>query len=102
MEVASARLTSSIRDGMGIDDFDPLAGAIRLAEAQCDLPPGGLDRAEEGSPEGEVGGDRCGESAAGAVEGLRVPLPTKSAHPSPALEALARGPFRWAPLVRNG
>src|SRR5207249_10397549 len=72
-EAPSARSNSSIRDRVGVDDFVPVAGSIRLTEPCGDFPPGGFDGGEEGSPEGEVGRGRCGEGAAGSVQGLRVP-----------------------------
>src|SRR5256712_10388872 len=91
-----ARPNSSIRDRVGIDDFDAVAGSIRLPEPRGDLPPGRFDGGEEGSPEGEVCRGRRGEGAACAVQGLRVPPPAKSPHPPAVVEDVDEGPFRVA------
>src|SRR5437867_10336297 len=89
---------ASIRDRVGVDDFDPVAGSIRLTEPCGDFPPGGFDGGEEGSPEGEVGRGRCGEGAAGSVQGLRVPPPAKSPHPAAVIEDVDQRPFRVTPF----
>src|SRR5206468_471872 len=97
-EAPSARSNSSIRDRVGVDDFDPVAGSIRLTEPCGDFPPGGFDGGEEGSPEGEVGRGRCGEGAAGSVQGLRIPPPAKSPHPAAVIEDVDQRPFRVTPF----
>src|SRR5437879_10078176 len=96
MGASPVRPNSSIRDRVGIDDFDPVPGSIRLPEPRGDLPPGRFDGGEEGSPEGEVRRGRRGEGAAGAVQGLRVPPPAKAPHPLAVIEDVDQDPFRVA------
>src|SRR5213592_3927005 len=91
---ASGRWVSSIRDRVGIDDFDAMTGSVRLPEPDGDLPAGRFDGLEEGSTEGQVPRGRCGERAAGAVEALRVPPPAKSTHSSAVVEDVDEGAFR--------
>src|SRR5256712_11009165 len=96
MGAPPARPNSSIWDRVGIDDFDPVPGSIRLPEPRGDLPPGRFDGGGEGSPEGEVRRGRRGEGAAGAVQGLRVPPPAKAPHPPAVIEGVDPGPVRVA------
>src|SRR5439155_22945404 len=91
---ASGRWVSSIRDRVGIDDFDPMTGSVRFPEPDGDLPAGRFVGVEEGSSKGQVRRRRCGERAAGAVEALRVPTPAKSTHSSAVVKDVDEGPFR--------
>src|SRR5207249_6809361 len=101
MEEASTTPVSSIRPGVGIDDFDPAAGPVRLAEPRGHLPAGGLDGAREGSAEGEIGRRRGGQRATGAVKGLRKPPPPQATDPPTVEEDVDEGAFHVTPLDQD-
>src|SRR5436309_6386052 len=96
------RAVSSLRQSVGIDDFDPAAGPVRLAEPRGDLPAGGFDGLTEGSAEGEVGRGRGGQGATCAMKSLRDPPPPQALDPSPVVEDVDEGPLHVTALDEDG
>src|SRR5207253_3533874 len=96
MALASTEGVLTTHADLGIDNLDPATGPVRGPEAEGYLPAGAPDRGEKRESEGQVGGGRGRERAAGAVEFLAVSAASQTDHPTAVVEDVDEGTFHMA------